>query len=330
MMKNKLYVGFLSVVLLMMLGACADRNSNSQNRLDENTEAGTDSESLRAEIEALQSELDALETEQTETPSSKVDSLLEDLLDGEWFNQSDFNGMLERLVFYADGTGSLLVTDYEWADSFGISSSDPNYTGEHMYNFTWSLDGNVISTVYNENWSSILNISEEKLQLVMEDGSVAIYAKIRPTIPESYVEVASLLEKTETFKQKFLGEWHFDVYKWKFHEDEMIVIDVPAFGQHPANQMEYPFSIMEDPLEMVDALLVIDHPTSGLVMYEATFGDQSGGSITLEPRHQGGSPILLTRSFDVRNNPITDEIVDQGMALFESFELFAMPRKIKR
>lgn len=135
------------------------------------------------------------------------------------------------------------------------------------------------------------------------------------------MKISTIINKQKEFEKAFLGEWYFDVFIWTFHEDGRLVVDVPAFGQYPANQLEYSFMLLEDPYGEVDGLVSIDHPTSGLVMYEATFGKQSGGSLTLKPRPKGSS-ILLTKSFSLQNSPITDSILDEGMALFDAFETF--------
>lgn len=103
---------------------------------------------------------------------------------------------------------------------------------------------------------------------------------------------------------------------WRFNDDGTGVIDIPAFGQYPADKKEFEFTVTENS-GVGDANLNISLVDGKQIMYFATFGNESDGSVMLNP-HEGNA-IKLTRSYDIGNSPITDEILEEGLDLFESF-----------
>ncbi|QJD85000.1 hypothetical protein [Cohnella herbarum] len=299
-MKSNLYVVFLSVALIMMLAACGDGNSNSQNQSDENV---TDQTQNEAEIEAT-SGSDALQAGQTmpvETPSSQValtQSSSEELLAGEWY------GGLEKNEFRADGTGVI------------------EHLGD-LYDFTWSIDGNTLTMLTPGTYETSFKFVGDELQLTNSDGTRILTREPSSDYVDANKEISQQQATETALTRKFLGEWYFDVFIWHFNDDGTGVIDVPEFSGDPAEQKEFTFSVVEDPTGTGDVNISITLPDGRLSMYHATFGNQSGGSVTLQPTLKGGQSIMLTRSFDVRNSPITDEIIDEGVALFESLTSFS-------
>lgn len=327
-MKNNLFIVLLSALLLMTLASCG----NSKDQPSESTMSQTDAdkERLQTEVDASQSKLE----QATPQPQSvDVQPLqiapkqrsLEEKLIGEWFDQGSLVDMesVRSFTFNADGTGSEIIMDYGSA-SDTVSHADPGYTGEEIYNMTWSLDGNIINLVYDKdslrNTRYTFSDSEQQLQWHDKDGSIReTFVRMKPTVPDGYVEMATLLGQHKVTEaalvRRFLGEWCWDVMIWRFNDDGTGVIDIPAFGKFPADKKEFDFTVSENS-EVGDAFLNISWADGKQSMYFATFGNESGGSVTLAPH--GGSTILLTRSYDMSNSPITDEILQEGADLFES------------
>lgn len=331
-MKRMLYIGFVSIIILILLVACSAEKSDSQKEPNESTMS--ESENIKQEIEILQEKLDVLEKEQTELPlieTSSTDVLMEKLVDGEWFYQGEFRGRIDSYVFYEDGTGSSFSTNYLPADS-EIMSYDPNSTGVNTYDFTWKLDDNIVTFMYD--WATdasefrFIENEEQQLQFINKNNEVSIYEKTKPAIPNDYVEEASIIKAFTDFNQNFFGTWHFDVFTWTFNQDGTGVIEIPAFGRYPSDQKRFDYLLMKDPFEQADALITINMENKGVLMYDAILGNQSGGSLTLQPKPpDNGNTILLTRSYDIRNSPITQEILDEGMALLEPLEFFIKKRR---
>jgi len=124
----------------------------------------------------------------------------------------------------------------------------------------------------------------------------------------------------QNLEARFLGEWYFDVFIWNFFQDGTGYIDIPAFGIHPADRRDFTFMVINS--DLADAIIDFDGDFSG--MFRANFGNQSGGSVVLEPHitGAGGETFMLTRMFDINNTPAMDYIWEQGMGLFE--QLFSM------
>ncbi len=227
-MKNNLFIVLLSALLLMTLASCGNSN-NSKDQPSEQTDA--DKERLQMEVDASQSKLDSLQAEQATPQPQSVDvqplqiapkqRTLEEKLIGEWFEQGSLVDMesVRSFTFNADGTGSEIIMDYESA-SDTVSYADPGYTGEKIYNMTWSLDGNIINLVYDKdslrNTSYTFSESEQQLQWHDKDGSIReTFVRMKPTIPDGYVEMATLLGQHKVTEaalvRRFLGEWCWDV-----------------------------------------------------------------------------------------------------------------------
>lgn len=329
-MKQRLNLIVLFVTSVLLV-ACGDTSSLKE-----------ENEMLKAEIETLKASqqteefVESEETANLEVAEQEIVQLApkegdidvkttEEEIEGEWNTFSEFFGQEEEWNFHSDGTGTQLVTMYVHNTTFEVSLGDPNDTGIDLYNFNWTFENGIGKITYidpNNQYGNNLDfiVTEGEFRIVYEGKTVEKYSRDKATIPVDYVTANSIILQQNAQASQFLGQWYFDVFIWTFHPDGTLIIDVPAFGQHPANQLEYSYFIQSDPFNEADALISIIDSTGGFSMYEAILGDQE--SLTLQPRSDGNS-ILLTKSYSLQNSPITSDILDEGMALFDAFETFS-------
>jgi len=316
-------------------------------QLTESTTERIESQQLEEDDEQPESgELREERMMEIETTSSQVrarDLSQEESLVGAWFFQypdDEIPSFMLRdmsYVFYADGTGSSITTEIVCLSSVDTLSMDPNTILDHTEPFSWSLNGNIVTTVFEAPYRVGRNYrfdeSEQQLHALRPDGSVDEWLGVRETytrervMPEGFAELHVMLPQVERTalarKNRFIGTWYWDVTTWTFNQDGTGVIDVPAHGGHPADQREFTFFVI-DPLdrEESDAVISLEFEHyDGVYVYHATFGPQSGGSVTLRGRPDR-DPLLLTRWFDLNNTPVTSYILEQGLALFDMFSTF--------
>lgn len=294
-MNHKLYVVILSVILLMVLTACSEGNSSKQNQLDENTmsQAVTDQPQDESEIEVTP----GADTNQIE-PTMPVETQPSsgELLYGEWYGDD-----LAKYEFRAGGAGVI------------------EHLGD-LTGFTWSIDGNSVTVKTNGTYETNFELMGDELHLINSEGTYT-YTRTPSSV---YLEANQELFQQEvhetTLNQKFLGEWYFDVFIWRFNDDGTGVIEIPEFNRNPAEEKKFEFNVIEN--QMGENVLSISLSGGKTIMYLATYANQSGGSVTLQPIG-GGKTIMLTRSYDMGNSPITDEIIDEGISLFEGLTSYS-------
>ena len=136
----------------------------------------------------------------------------------------------------------------------------------------------------------------------------------RPNIPEQYVEKSVIIGNIQAHEaslmRKFLGAWYFDVLVWTFNEDGTGLVDIPELGDQPATQKEFSYSLSGD---ITNMLMELDWTDDTTAYFWPTLN--TDGSITLKNANDT-QPIKLTRTFDIDNCPISEQIISAGMGVF--------------
>lgn len=309
-----------------------DQLKDENEELRERLEAAIDNlETAESKIEKLESEINAAK-DKPEIESAHVDIVppqlaLKELLIGEWFYQDfheeEVNSWIQSLVFNADGTGKIVRTFYLPANLNVDSYSTSDTSGEVTLGFSWSINGNVVSTVYDGGGGSAdytFSSEQEQLHVKSEGGkevtSELLYARKKPSVPNGYVERIALIKDIQAqesaLKRRFLGNWYFDVLVWTFNDDGTGIIDIPEVGEQPATKRSFSYQVTGD-LSDSDILMTIDWSDAETSYYHTTIDEY--GSIYF--RGAGNSDyIKLNRSFDVNNCPISAKGIASGMSVF--------------
>ena len=296
-------------------------NEKLQTELDK---AIADLEAAEARVKELEDELEAAMSsappEESVDPMATVPPQIDpvppersssDLLLGEWFfsrfvKTFELEGVVESLVFNGDGTGTQWVTYYKpsYLNADNFSTSDP--VSELSYGFTWSLDGDIIHTVFGGGVTLVdyaFSPEQQQFLKISVDGAASnsetFYVREKPAIPEDFVEASIIYGNIEAqkaaYRRQFLGTWYFDLTVWTFNNDGTGVWDIPEWGDQPAVRREFSYSASENVLEIEWA------DTEQTVFFWPKINDD--GSIMLNDN------VKLTRYFDADNCPVTTEIL---------------------
>lgn len=332
---------FFTVILLIFLVGCSDGSKQAEiDQLREENgklytkleQATQDLEEADAKIEELESKLNAIsQNEALEVESNSLETEIippeqfkaEDALLGEWFYEefrknTEIDNWTQSLVFYANGTGIITRTLYLPKDIADYSTSDT--TGEVSQSFSWSLDGDKLHTVFdNENHFVDYKYSsaQQQLAVINEGGKVrngtSLYVREMPDIPEEYVEkniiIGDIQAQEASLARKFLGNWYFDVLTWSFNDDGTGSIDIPKLGDQPATKREFSYSVAGNHTDMMITFEWSDGRTS---YFYPTFNDD--GSMVLQTAGNLEA-IKLTRIFDIANCPMSQEIISNGIGV---------------
>lgn len=242
---------------------------------------------------------------------------------GEWFytefRENWIDSWTQSLVFYEDGTGSIIRTFYLPKDIEDYSTSDSS--GTVTMDFSWSLSGDALHTEFDEgnHFIDYTFLPEEQQLLIVNEGGemrdgTSRYVREKPSIPDDFVErsvfLGDMQNQTEAQRRLLLGTWYYDVLTWTFRSDGTGTIDIPELGDQPATQQEFSYSVtINDSTVMV----TFDWTDGRTSYFFPTF--HPNGSMTLET--SGGSdPITLTRTFDPNNCPISEEIIANGIGVW--------------
>ena len=338
----------LAVFLLIVLAGCSNGADADQPEIEaeieqltaENEKLHTDLDDAISGLKAaedrvkeLERELEAMqEAQAAPAPSEPVkveitprEITASESLVGSWYSQEFYEACAANyfqdytigLVFNSDGTGTqnqiLYLASDVTADNY--ATSDPR--GEIPYPFTWSLDGDIVHTVFgSDGFIDYKFLSEQQKLLVtnqngesFEDVEVA-YLRDATNIPDGYVAksviVGDIQAKEASLRRKFLGTWYFDITTWTFNEDGTGVLDIPDVANQPAEQREFTYSVTETAGDWL--LLNIDWEGQGSAFYEAK--TSKDGSITL------GDDLKLTRQFDATNCPLSTQMIQTGLDVF--------------
>ena len=342
MKKRGKILGYtLLLTLVLLLSACSGNSGAPEidTLTDENTQLRRELDSVQEQLEAAQSEIERLEGElntaveaaaEVETPAPsavlpQMDS--KELLLGKWYDQVfDEEGMFswgQVLILEADGAGTMNRIYYV-PKSEAENLQEQMDLGFPLVNFdsstgcSWSLDGDALRVVLDNGEVGNYTFSAEKQQLMLKNsnGQEQIYAKEIPTETEGYVRRSTYAEDREdkeaALREKFLGNWYFDVLVWTFNEDGTGYLDIPELGDQPATKREFTYEVFDDPADPTYLCLVMDWDNGSTSYYYPTF--ETDGSMTLE-FIDDSEPIRLTRTFDISNCPISEEIISNGIGV---------------
>ena len=257
------------------------------------------------------------------TPSwhtSQLNQPLNQLATGRWYAWyfGDFpvwQNNLEGIILNANGTKDTINRNWAFDTSDRISRNEG----------TWAIINNVqIRTQHNSGGLRYARLLGDELHYTNWQGSTSIMRRQRPdpNIREEDREHAAYFQRrqnqVDSITQRLLGEWHWDIFIWNFFEDGTGYIEIPPFGIHPADTMDFTFEIATvfDASAPTDIALYFTGDVSGRFL--ATFNTHGNGSITLH----GQNEILLTRWFDIRNSPVTEQIFDQFLGFMEIIQKF--------
>lgn len=320
-------------IMLILLAGCS--NEGLQTELEqlkeENAQLNEQLSSIEEDLATAYAKLETLEEEsrvedkpepaQSTIVPTQIDSFQS--LMGEWFytefRENWIDSWTQSLVFYEDGTGSIIRTFYLPKDIEDYSTSDSS--GTVTMDFSWSLSGDTLHTAFDEgeHFIDYTFLSEEQQLLVINEGGevrdgTSRYVRKKPSIPDDFVEKSVFLgdiqNQTEAQRRLLLGTWYFDVLTWTFRSDGSGVIDIPKLGEQPATQQEFSYSVtINGPTIMV----TFDWADGRISYFFPTF--HPDGSMTLETSG-GAEPITMTRTFDPSNCPISEEIIANGIGVW--------------
>lgn len=336
MKKSKviLKIAFILTLTLILMG-CSSGKAQSEIEIDQ---LMTENKEIREELDAIKERLDTaelriqeIETVQstsTGTEMSQSDIIppelsQDQLLTGEWFykdfHEDGMNSWLQSVVFDKDGTGKIIRTFYLPRDITDYSTSDSS--GDVSLGFSWSLDGDTLHTVYDGGNGFVdytFLSTQQQLIIKNENGNVYndnshVYTREKPSVSDKYIEmdllIENLQEENSIYMRRFLGNWYFDVLVWSFNSDGTGVIDIPELGDQPATKRNFSYSVTGNETEL---MLTINWSDSETSFFWPTIN--SDGSIILKSGGELGE-IKLTRTFDLDNCPISNQIIANGMGV---------------
>ena len=285
------------------------------------------------EAQAADPEDEAPETEAPETALAMTNITPPDLspkraLLGQWylqtFHEEGVWSCTQALLFREDGTGTISQTYYIPEDEVENYVLDLDGNGTYKYllydadmsdEFSWSLDGEELHVDVKDKLNlNLIYVSAQELALT--SGEIA-YGRGRPTGMEGYVERALYTEDREAKeaarRRRFLGIWYYDVLTWTFNEDGTGVWDIPELGDQPAEKRKFTYSV-DDNSGIGDYLcLTIDWEDSSYWTLFPTFN--ADGSMSLMGIGQSEPVMKWTKTFDIDNCPVTEQIISNGLGV---------------
>ena len=330
--KISLKIVFLFVLMITLVGCSSGSDQSEIDQLmNANEELRKELEEAKESLSVAESRIEKLETTQNASIGEELSQYditppqlsPSELLVGEWFYQDfhedGFNSWLQSIVFNEDGTGKVVRTFYLPRDIIDYSTSDPS--GDISLGFSWSLDGETLHTIYDDGKGFVdYTFSSMQQQLIVknENGNIYdddshMYVRGKPSISEEYIEKELLLqnlqEENSIITRNFLGNWYFDVLIWSFNSDGTGVIDIPELGDQPASKRNFSYTVTGNETNL---LLTMNWSDSETSFFWPTINND--GSITLTNDNELGE-IKLTRTFDLNNCPISNEIIENGMGV---------------
>ncbi|MDE6259639.1 MAG: DUF4315 family protein [Oscillospiraceae bacterium] len=338
----------LAVLLLITVAGCS--NGGDQLETDQ-PEVNVEMEQLTAENEKLRADLDDAisNLKEAEAKVKELENVLEaiqeaqaepspsvpvkvditppertprELLIGQWFYQGFHEEGLfsftQTLVFNMDGTGTMSRRYYIPKSEVEAVKSSPSALPDldSSVGCSWSLSGDTVHIVLGNGEAADFTYSAEQQQLQMKGGNDK-YGKGMPSVMEQYVERAlyaeNLQAKEAARMRRFLGLWYLDVLTWTFNEDGTGVIDMPELGDQPATTREFTYSVTDDPTDDTYLCLMLDWEDGDTSYFYPEF--DTDGSMSLKG-FDSSEVMKLTRTFDIDNCPISEQIISAGMGVF--------------
>ena len=350
----------LAVLLVLSLGGCSGGSGELEAENERlRAELETANESLKAvdsRLEELESKLDTPKDEPAERPIEKPakspaekaekDSAEEsaavsvqseivppesnprELVTGEWFfqdfHEEEMNNWIQSLVFNSDGSGRIIRTFYLPKDLNASNYSTPAPVNEATLGFSWSLSGDILTTVY-EGDGGVVEYAfwPEQQQLIIKSEmgkplkNERIYVRSKPPIPEEYTESSvihgNIQAQENALMRKFFGCWYFDLLIWTFNEDGSGVIDIPELAGQPASTRKFTYSVSLVEGDHADMMITMEWQDSETTSYFLVTENEDSSLVL---KGIGGSDtIRLTRTFESSNCPITQAIIAQEVSV---------------
>lgn len=341
---NHLLAIIIATLLLFSLAGCSGANNqtdNSQitgNQLEDENErlrteldkANADLKTAEAKVKELENELETIRDAEA-TPSSSVSAKIDikppeltpsELIIGQWFLQNfheegEFS-FSQILVLNSNGTGTLSRRYYLPQSELEeiLSYPFPPADLDSSVKCSWSLNGDTVHiSLENGEVADFSLLSEQ--QILQIKGGNDKYGREMPSIMEQYVERAlyseDLQAKEAARRHRFLGLWYLDVLTWTFNDDGTGVIDIPKLGDQPATKREFTYTVSDDRTDETYLCLMLDWEDGNTSYFYPEFS--TDGSMSLKG-FDGSETMKLTRTFDIDNCPISEQIISAGIGVF--------------
>lgn len=178
------------------------------------------------------------------------------------------------------------------------------------------MNGNILRIPLENGEVGELTYSPEQ-QLLQVQGSNDRYGREMPSVMEQYVERALYSEDIEAMeaarRHRFLGLWYLDVLTWTFNDNGTGVIDIPKLGDQPATKREFSYTVQDDRNDETYLCLMLHWKDGSTTFFYPKFS--ADGSMSLKG-YDGTEAMKLTRTFDIDNCPISEQIISAGIGVF--------------